>query len=133
MQSLILALCLLLPTAPGSQARPDFSGRWVLDAQKTMVPGSDGRVVLAAILGELDGRESKNISPGDVEVLSRTAWEGDRLVIHSRSTSSSGGGAVTIETRRVMWLDGSGDLILERSGSPLAEVTPSRSIYRRAK
>ena len=83
----ILALAL----AAAVQTPPDFSGRWEFDRDKTMQPGPDGRIVLAAMLGDevlvrqdaktiaftidaggqqvkavyrLDGAESRNMSPG---------------------------------------------------------------------
>ena len=42
----VVALATLL------QGPPDFSGRWEFDREKTMQPGPDGRIVLAAMLGD---------------------------------------------------------------------------------
>ena len=80
--------------------------------------------------------ESRNQSPGagtesDITVTSRVSREVDALVILSRSTSLVKGREVPVETRRVMRLDASGDLIIERTGTPASEVTASRSVYRR--
>ena len=138
--------------------RPDFSGSWAFDAQKTMTPDKDGRVVLAAMLGEeftaiqtatsltlrilnngqlvvavydLTGRSSENVSPGDIVVTSRAKWDGDRLLISSTSTSDDKGKQVTVETTRALSIDSAGDLIIERTGTPKSLVTPSRSVYRR--
>jgi hypothetical protein len=140
--------------------RPDFSGSWTFDAQKTMTPDKDGRVVLAAMLGEeftaiqdatsltlrilnngqlvvavydLTGRSSENVSPGDIVVTSRAKWDGDRLLISSTSTSDDKGKQVTVETTRALSIDSAGDLIIERTGTPKRLVTPSRSVYRRTK
>ena len=137
---------------------PDFSGSWTFDAQKTMAPDEKGRVVLAAMLGEeftaiqtstsltlrivnhgqlivavydLTGQPSENVSPGDIVVTSRARWDRDRLVITSTSTSDHQGKTVTIETIRTLWIDKSGDLIIERIGKPENLVTPSRSVYTR--
>jgi hypothetical protein len=147
------------------QAAPDFSGRWEFDREKTMQPGPDGRIVLAAMLGDevvvrqtaktisfaidaggqlvrasynLDGSESRNMSPGppdqpEIPVTSTASWDGQRLVILSKSLATDKGVAVTVESRRVLWLDSGGNLIVERTGSPPALVTPSRSVYRRSK
>lgn len=125
-----------------------------------MAPGPDGRIVLAAMLGDdfvalqnrtsltlrisfqgdlvvavydLTGKETENTSPGDIRVKSRASWQGDRLVIDSTSEGVEDGKPVTIRTRRVMWLDPAGDLILERSGTPATQVTASRSVYRRVR
>ena len=156
MGPLLAALICLAAGTP--QVRPDLSGTWTFDQEKTMQPGSDGRIVLAAMLGDefvalqtprsltlrikfqgdivvavydLTGRESENISPGDIRVKSRAAWQGEKLVIDSTSEGLEQGKPVTINTKRVIWIDTVGDLIIERSGSPASQVTPSRSVYRR--
>lgn len=146
-----------------AKARPDFSGAWAFDQVKSAQPGPDGKVMLAAMLGDefvakqdarslsltiksgslrvdaayaLDGSMSRNMSPGpsgqlDVEVMSRASWEGDKLVIVSNSVSIVAGRNVPIETRRVLWIDAGGSLIIERTGTPVSEVQPSRSVYRK--
>lgn len=149
-------LASLAAVTPRPQAHTDFSGRWTFDRAKSAQPWN-GRIVIAAILGDecvvtqdatslrlaitTGGRkvtavynltgESRNLSPGDIPVTSRTAWEGDRLAIASVSAVIVKGEHVTIETRRVMWLDGEGNLMIERTGTPASEVTPSRSVYTR--
>jgi hypothetical protein len=157
MLPLLLCLCSLL--AP-TQARPDFSGLWEFDREQTMKqpPSPDGRLVIAAMLGDefvanqddkalhltikamgqtvkatynLDGSESRNLSPGDIVVVSRAQWEGEKLVIRSTSTSAERGKPVTIETIRTLWLDKDGSLYMQRTGTPATEVTPSTSIYKR--
>ena len=147
------------------QAPPDFSGRWEFDREKTMQPGPDGRIVLAAMLGDavvirqdarritfsidaggqlvravynLDGSESRNMSPGppgqpEIPVTSQASWDGRRLVIVSKSVATEKGVAVTVDTRRVLSLDGEGNLVVERTGTPASLVTPSRSYYKRSK
>lgn len=157
MTVLLLLVLTALMSGGSVVQRPDFSGSWKFDRTKSLQqPGPDGRVVLAAMLGEefdarqdtstlrltikaggqtvtatykLDGTESLNMSPGDIPVTSRAGWEGDTLVISSRSRAEEKGVVVTIQTRRVLWLDKSGDLIIERTGTPAASVTPSRSVY----
>ena len=153
---LVLSLCLacLAGIHQPAQTRPDFSGSWRFDRTKSMQPWN-GRIVIAAILGDecvatqdatalklsitVGGQkvmavynftgESRNLSPGDIPVTSRTSWDGGRLVILSTSASNVKGQDVTIETRRVLWLDGAGNLMIERTGTPASEVTPSRSVY----
>ena len=147
------------------QAAPDFSGRWEFDREKTMQPGPDGRIILAAMLGDavvvkqdaktitftidaggllvkavynLDGTETRNLSPGppsqpEIPVTSRATWDGKRLVILSKSVATEGGVTVTVDSRRVLWIDPDGNLIVERTGTPASLVTPSRSVYRRMK
>lgn len=151
---------LAFTAALASQVQPDFSGTWTFDRDKTMQPDAEGRIVLAAMLGDdfvamqtkssltfrisvqgdtvvavydLTGKETENTSPGDIKVRSRARWEGAKLVIESTSESSDTGRQVRIHTTRVIWVDASGDLIIERSGTPVTQVTPSRSVYRRAR
>src|SRR5258705_4969427 len=134
---------------PQPQTRPDFSGRWTFDRAKSAQPWN-GRIVIAPILGDecvatqdatsiklaitvagqkvmavynFEG-ESRNMSPGDIPVTSRTSWDGDGLVIVSTSAAIVKGQDVTIETRRVMRLDVDGNLTIERTGTPASEVTP---------
>ena len=159
MTSIILGLLCALAAVQPAPPRPDLSGTWVFDQETTMQPGADGRIVLAAMLGErvvvqqsdtsvtlritfqgsivvavydLTGAESKNISPGDIAVTSRAGWKDGRLVIESTSESTEGGKPVTVKTTRVLWIDKAGDLIVERTGTPASVVTPSRSVYTRA-
>jgi len=154
----VLALLVLLLTPAAAQAPTDFAGTWTLDAEKTMKPGPDGRIVMAPMLGErvvvsqdatsikmritvqgnvvaatydLTGAESRNVSPGDITVISRASWKGDRLIIESTSESTDQGKPITVRTTRVLWIDKAGDLIVERTGTPASAVTPSRSVYRR--
>ena len=155
-----LSFCLvwLAGLNPGVQAPPDFSGKWTFDRAKSAEPWN-GRIVIAPILGDeciatqdatalklaiaVGGRtvtavysftgESRNLSPGDIPVTSRASWDGDTLVIVTTSAATVKGQSITIETRRVIRLDADGNLIIERTGTPASEVTPSRSVYTRAR
>jgi hypothetical protein len=156
----VLTLCLacLAGLNAQPQPRPDFSGRWTFDRSRSAEPWN-GRIVIAPILGDecvatqnasalelvitVGGQkvtavynfegESRNLSPGDIPVSSRSSWDGDKLVIVSTSTATVKGQVLTIETRRVLWIDREGNLIIERTGTPASEVTPSRSVYTRVR
>lgn len=158
---ILLVLALGLAPRSATAERPDFSGRWTFDGVKSMAPGPDGRVVLAAMLGDeftalqnptsltfrisfqgalvvaiydLTGAASENISPGDIVVCSRAAWDGTRLVITSTSAGEpEDGRPVTIRSTRTLWIDETGDLVIERTGTPRSQVIPSRSIYTRVR
>lgn len=156
----ISTLAVILCTGLFAQARPDFSGTWTFDREKSMQPDATGRVVVAAMLGDevvvlqtaaslifrisyqgdtivavydLRGVETENVSPGDIKVKSRASWEGEKLVIESTSDADERGRPITVRTRRVIWIDRTGDLIVDRTGTPASQVTPSRSVYRRAR
>ncbi len=158
---LLAALIVAVGTA---QKHPDFSGIWKFNQAKSALPGPDGKVTLAALMGDeftvrqdatslnfaikagpiratavykLDGSESRNMSPGgtgqpDVEVVSTATWQGDKLIIVSTSTSPVQGKPVKVMTRRELWIDAEGNLILVRTGTPESLVTPTRSVYSRA-
>lgn len=166
----VLMVLMLTVVGAGAQstaanARTDFSGTWVFDQVRSAQPGPDGKVSLAAMLGDeftakqdaallslaikaggvrvnaaykLDGTDSKNVSPGAfgqpaVDVVSRASWDKDRLVIVSKSVSVVSGKDVAVETRRVMWIDKGGSLVMERTGTSASQVAPTRSVYRKAK
>jgi len=140
--------------------RPDFSGEWTLDdrpvpgakgGQAAMLGASfvatqdakvltlkitaNGRLFTAAY--NLDGSDSKIVSPipgqPDEVIISHATWEGDRLVIKTVTTETQDGKPYQMETRRVMWIDSRGVLLLERSGTPVDLVPTSTSAYRRVK
>jgi hypothetical protein len=163
MHAAILALTLSIGALQSPQlaaARPDFSGEWTLDtrpvpgakgAQAAMLGSSfvatqdakvltlkitaNGRLFTAAY--NLDGSASKIVSPTpgqpDEVIISHATWEGDRLVIKTVTTETQDGKPYQMETRRVMWIDSRGVLLLERSGTPVDVVPTSTSAYRRAK
>ena len=85
----------------------------------------------------LNGDESRNQSPAPtpdtppIDVFSRAKWEGDHLVIASRSVSIERAGPVTVETTRTLWFDDAGRLVVMRTGTPANLVQPSRSVYHR--
>lgn len=160
MTVIALALTCALTAAVPLRAQVDLSGTWVFDQEKTMQPGPGGQIVLAAMLGDrvvvqqtrasiilrisfqgdfvvaiydLGGAESRNVSPGDITVISRAAWKNGRLVIDSTSESIENGKPVTVKTTRTLWIDKAGDLIVERTGSPASVVTSSRSVYTRSR
>jgi hypothetical protein len=96
---------------------------------------ANGRLFTAAY--NLDGSGSKIVSPTpgqpDEVIISHATWEGDRLVIKTVTTETQDGKPYQMETRRVMWIDSRGVLLLERSGTPVDVVPTSTSAYRRVK
>jgi hypothetical protein len=106
------------------------------DKVLTLTIEAYGRTVVAAY--NLDGSDSKLMSPmgpgqPDEAIVSHATWEGDRLVIKTTTIETADGKPVEMTTRRVMWIDSRGELLLERTGTPPSMVTPSTSAYRRVK
>jgi hypothetical protein len=87
----------------------------------------------------LDGTESKNMSPGaapgqpDIEVTSRCSWNGDKLVVVTKSLSPSPSGPVSVESTRTIWINAEGQLVIDRSGTPKTRVPSTRSVYIRVR
>jgi len=52
----------------------------------------------------LDGKETKNRPSPDVEIKSKTRWEGVALVTDSTQTFASGRGDVSMKTREILSL-----------------------------
>ncbi len=97
----------------------------------------ESAIVVTAIY-KLDGTESKNMSPDApgqpyVEVVSKASWDGTKLIIQSTSTSGTAPDTLTIESKRVLWLDDDGNLIIERTGTPEGVVMPTKTVYTKAK
>ncbi len=57
----------------------------------------------------VDGKETKNRLSDDVEVKSKTTWEGVALVTNSSQQVSGGRGSVTIKTREIRSLSEDGE------------------------
>lgn len=84
----------------------------------------------------LDGSESKNVSPPSapgappINIVSIAKWDGDRLSVTSTSQSPGANGPIDVKSVRTMWLDSSGRLVIERTGTPTTIVPSSRSVYK---
>ena len=137
-------------TFDGARSSQTLPGGGVIIAKllgdEVTIQQDAGRMSLAIRIGSrrvdavyaLDGSESRNPSSEgggkpDVDVISRASWEDGKLVIVSTSTSDVQCRSIAVETKRVLWIDGEGRLILDRSGTPVSEVPTSRSVYARAK
>jgi len=96
-----------------------------------------GQMIVTAVYN-LDGTVSKNMSPSGtsgaapIEVVSNASWDGNTLVITSTSSSASANGPIEVKSTRKMWLDATGRLVIERVGTPLTMVRPTRSVYKKS-
>ena len=162
MRFAVVLLGLLLGTwfqAAQAPTRPDFSGKWALDQQRsTSTPSGPAAMFGLSFVAKqdaktlaldisfpggtihaaynLDGSESRNGMPGpngEEIIVSRATWDGNRLVIVTKSTEELNGKSVPMESRRVMWIATDGMLMLERSGTPVELVPKTTSVYRSAK
>ena len=107
-----------------AQGKPDFSGKWVLEAMvPASAPGAPGVAEFAAkqdakklsitrmaagqtvtVVFNLDGSENKNTLPLG-EAVSKATWDGNKLVIVETLPTGN-------EQKRVMSMEG-GNLVIE--------------------
>jgi hypothetical protein len=150
MQALVAAIVTaVLATDAATQARPDFSGEWVIARANSGLLGEkfmarqDAKTltleISVAAIGRpvrvvynLDGTESRNLNPSmtagvaDEPIFSRVSWDADKLVIQTRGSTLVNGKVQ--ESKRVIWIDSEGLFTIERS----SEGQPTtRSVYRR--
>ena len=99
---LALALAVLVARSAGAQAKPDFSGRWVQVTPSAVGEGGgqeqvvrqDAASVTIDHASEGGGHsqvyrfdsESRGMLGHDVEVISKAAWDGPRLVLTSTAS-----------------------------------------------
>jgi hypothetical protein len=156
-----LTTALLPVLSAEAQPQADFSGRWVTSAtggrgnpgsgwgsDLTITQDVGKLTVQYAFFGRgdmqpplkfvynLDGSEAKNIvmmGRGMQEQLSRTAWDGSKLVITTRHNIADpqGGADLNSETRQVLSLESPTVLLVEttRAGVMGGAATTSQTRY----
>jgi hypothetical protein len=137
---LILLLCFGPPAL--AQQRPDFTGVWAPEVLKTSAPAASGgsvglppsdltvrqtatelsisRTVFDMVniqTYKLDGSESTNRS-GAVTRVSRSHWDGARLVIESKASQVTSAGYSAWTDKEIYSIDSRGRLIIEREHVP---------------
>ena len=138
----VLVAVLAMPIAARAQAKPDFSGSWTLNAEKSDPPPqrgggggggrgpagpitikqtatelsitSEGRQGPQTLTYKLDGSVSTNPGRGGAEVKSTAKWDGSTLVIET--TQDMNGTAVTITAKRR--LDNGGKEMIVETTNP---------------
>ena len=147
---LLLAVCMAIAAGGNgtlAQARPDFTGRWLLDplAQATtvtreyVVKQGDGTFRVGheddqhAISYTLDGQDHElalhvNTIHG-TRSAGKATWDGDKLVLVRTDKYRSG---VTRTLKQVWSLDAEGRLTIESSNvTSTGESTNTKGVYRR--
>jgi hypothetical protein len=144
------------PQTPASgSAHPDFSGHWVLVPDKpgetpaasaaafssdftievktnTMIIDSQINGATARRLYNLAGVES--MVSGSISTSTSVAkWEGDRLLLTTRSTlNDSASRSGTVETTRTLSLATDGTLVVEVTTVSISGTQKSKSVYKKA-
>lgn len=137
--AVVVAAALALPLTAGAQT-PDFTGKWVMDPDKSDPMGGgrgggggmagaaltitqtateltierEGRGGVIKTVYKLDGTESVNAMGGrGGEVKSTSKWDGAKLLTKSTSTrTTQSGESMTIETEEVRSLDADGTMVV---------------------
>ncbi|MDO8836996.1 MAG: hypothetical protein Q7V01_15445 [Vicinamibacterales bacterium] len=138
--AVVLAVVLALPAVTAAQAKPDFSGKWIQDMEKSDPAGGPGgggggrgpagpqNLTITQTAAELtieretpngamktvyklDGTESDN-STGRGTSKTKSAWEGTTLVTAGAQTMNMQGNEVTIEMKEVRSIDADGTMVV---------------------
>ncbi len=136
---IVCAIALALPSFASAQAKPDFSGKWIQDMEKSDQPqgGGGGRgpagpqqititqtaadITFERTMGQnvvktvykLDGSESSNMMGRGGEVKSKTTWDGNKLVTKYQQTR----GENTVDVTETRSLEADGTLkVVTQSG-----------------
>jgi hypothetical protein len=146
--AIVLAAVLAIPSFAAAQAKPDFSGKWVQDMDKSDPAGGGGgrgpagpqNVTITQTATEitleretpngamktvykLDGSESENQAMGGTS-KTKSVWEGATLVTTGTQTRNMQGNEVTIESKEVRSLDADGTMVVvTTTKSPMGERT----------
>lgn len=132
--AVVLAVVLALPALATAQAKPDFSGKWIQDMDKSD-PAGGGRgpagpqsltITQSATeltieretpngamktVYKLDGTESEN-STGRGTSKTKSTWEGATLVTAGAQTMNMQGNEVTMEMKEVRSLEADGTMVV---------------------
>jgi hypothetical protein len=145
-RALIVAVVLVLAvTVTSAQEKPNFAGRWVVTSPATDAGLEHTVTQTAATLTtghpssghghravyKLDGTESRNVLVSheeEIVTLSKASWSGNHLTITADTTYPDGR---KWQTRQVWSLDGEGRLVIEFTGTGMAEVSTRRVHTRR--
>jgi len=144
----LLAVALAVPSMAMAQAKPNFSGKWVQDMDKSDPAGGGGGgrgpagpqeititqtaadLTIERSMGgnvmktvyKLDGSDSVNAMGRGGEVTSKSTWDGAKLVTkYSQTMGQSGATIEVIETRS---LEGDNLVVVTvRKGGPNGDTT----------
>jgi hypothetical protein len=148
--AVLLAVALAVPSMSYAQAKPNFSGKWVQDMDKSD-PAMGGRgpagpqtLTYAQTATELtieretqggvqktvyklDGSDSVNAGRGG-DVTSKTTWDGAKLV--TKYTRSMGGADIQVTETRSIEADGTLLVVTAMTGTPNGDMT-RKAVYKK--
>lgn len=155
------AIVLAVTSAAFAQAKPDFSGTWTLDRDKSEMPQMGGRpgggggmmgdvsvtikqtadtLAIEQKMGEmgsrtlnykLDGSESVNPGARGGEAKSTSKWDGAKLITEGTQTMSGPNGEVTIKSKEVRSLQPDGTMLVEVTRETPRGTTTSKLVFKK--
>ena len=154
--AVVLAVVLALPVVASAQAKPDFSGKWVQDMDKSDPAGGGGgrgpagpqSLTIAQTAADLtievetpngpmktvyklDGSESANTT-GRGTSKTKSTWDGATLVTAGSRTMTMQGNEVTMEMKEVRSLDADGTMVVvTTTKSPMGERV-RKAVFKKA-
>ena len=119
----------VLVAAAGAQQKPHFSGGWVIPSppegsgreqqvtqdEKTLSVEQFAASGSRKTIYQLDGVERQQALPmrgGDITILAKAAWDGDRVVITNNTSYPNG---MKTQSKEVWSLDAQGRLVIDYS------------------
>lgn len=151
--AIVLAVVLALPALSAAQAKPDFTGKWIQDMEKSDPagggPGGGGggrgpagpqTITITQTAADLtlerenpngtiktvyklDGSDSVNENPRG-KSTTKSVWEGATLVTTGTQTRIMQGNEVTMELKEVRSIDADGLMVVvTTTKSPMGEQT----------
>ncbi len=148
--ALVVAAALAVPGIAVAQAKPDFSGKWVQDLEKSdpmRGPGGGGGPATPATLTitqtaadltiettrgantskavyKLDGTESVNAGARGGQAKTKSHFEGSTLVTEGTQTMTTPMGEMTMEMKEVRSIEADGTMLVQTTTkSPRGENT----------
>jgi hypothetical protein len=151
----LLAVALAVPSIAVAQAKPDFSGKWIQDMEKSDPMGGGGgrgpagpqtwtytqtATELAMeretpngvqkTVYKLDGSDSVNAGGRGGDVTSKTVWDGNKLV--TKYTRAMGQSGATIEVTETRSIEADGTLVVVSTmkGGPQGD-TSRKTVFKK--
>jgi hypothetical protein len=150
----LLAVALAVPSIAMAQAKPNFTGKWVQDMEKSDPAGGggggrgpagpatltytqtaadltierEGPNGVTKTVYKLDGSPSENAGGRGAAVVSKTTWEGAKLV--TKYTRTMGEASVEVTETRSIEADGTLVVVSANKGGPNGD-TSRKTVFKK--
>jgi hypothetical protein len=143
-----------------AQKRPNFSGTWTLDPDRSQMGGgrgpggwpggmggpmsitikqTDAELVISRDAGgrtstqtfKLDGSETVHPGMRGGEVKSKSRWEGDKIVTESTQSMSTPNGEVTFQSKEVRSIAEDGSMVVENTRTTPRGTQTAKLVFKK--